>query len=432
MPNFTRRHILKTASAAAAVAAAPGVLSAQSVDRVVVVGGGFAGATLAKYLRLWSDGALEVLLVERESGHVSCVMSNLVLNDSLRLGDLRFRYDDLQARYGVQVVRDNMVELDGLAGRVRLENGGWLDYDRLVLAPGVGFDSVPGWDPTVVPHAWIAGDQTTRLRDQLWEMPDNGTFVMTIPKAPFRCPPGPYERACLVADQLGRRSGAIGGDGARSGIPEVVVLDANPGIQAERETFTRAFEDLYGDIIRYHPNATLEAVDSENRVAITDIGDFHGDVLNVIPTHKAAEVVRGAGLTDGGRWAPVDALTYESMVPGFPAIHVIGDSQASGQPKSGHMANAQAKVCADAILRRLGGLPVDGAERVANITTNSACFSPITFEKASWLTAVFAYDPASKEMKVVPGSLGEAENWTKDNFETMFAWSDNLFADTFG
>jgi len=432
MSNHTRRNFLKVAGATAAVAAAPSIVRAQSAARIVVVGGGFAGATLAKYLSLWSGGTLDVVLVDKRSSHVSCVMSNLVLNGSLGLRDLRFRYDALKARDGVQVLRDNVVELDGRAARVRLKDSGWLDYDRLVLAPGIRFDRVPGWNAAAVPHAWIAGTQTTNLRDQLRAMPDNGTFVMTVPKSPYRCPPGPYERACLVADQLGERSGAIRGDGARNGIPKVVVLDANPGIQAERETFTRAFEDLYGDIIRYHPNATLEAVDSENRVAITSIGDFQGDVLNVIPTHKAAKVVARAGLTDGGRWAPVDALTYESLVPGFPGVHVIGDSQASGQPKSGHMANAQAKVCADAILRRLAGRPVDGPERAANITTNSACFSPITFEKASWLTAVYAYDPESKAMKLVPGSLGEAEDWNKDNFETMFAWSDNLFADTFG
>ncbi len=432
MPSRTRRHFLKTASATVALTAAPSIVRAQSSARVIVVGGGFGGATLAKYLRLWSGGGLDVVLVERSPSHVSCVMSNLVLNGRLGIDDLSFSYDALQAKYGVQVLQDNVIELDGPAARVRLKQSGWRDYDRLVLAPGVGFESVPGWDQTAVPHAWVAGDQTTMLRDQLQAMPDNGTFVMTVPKVPYRCPPGPYERACLVADELGRRSGALKRKAAPGGTPKVVVLDANPGIQAERETFTRAFEGIYGDIIRYHPNATLEAVDSVHSVAITSIGDFQGDVLNVIPSHKAAEVVANAGLTDDSGWAPVDVLSYESRLSGFPGVHVIGDSQASGQPKSGHMANAQAKVCADAILRRFAGLPVDRAERTANLTTNSACYSPITFEEASWLTAVYAYDPRSKAMQLVPDSLGEAEDWTKDNFKTMFAWSDNLFADTFG
>ncbi len=432
MPCRTRRRFLKTASATLALTAAPSIVRAQGSARIIVVGGGFGGATLAKYLRLWSGGALDVVLLEKSPGHVSCIMSNLVLNGRLGIDDLSFSYDALREKYGVQVLQDNVIELDGPAARVRLEQSGWRDYDRLVLAPGVRFEEVPGWDQTAVPHAWIAGDQTTMLRDQLKELPDNGTFVITVPKAPYRCPPGPYERACVVADELGRRSGALKGKAAPGGTPKVVVLDANPAIQAEQETFGRAFEDLYGDIIQYHPNATLEEVDSEKRVAITSVGDFPGDVLNIIPTHKAAEVVANAGLTDDSGWAPVDALTYESRLSGFPGVHVIGDSQASGQPKAGHMANAQAKVCADAILRRLEGLPVDGAERAAAVTTNSACYSPITSEKASWLTVVYAYDPASKSMKMVPESLGVAEEWTKDNFKTMFAWSENLFADTFG
>lgn len=433
MSRFSRRHFLGAAGVSAAVIAAPNILRAQGIARVIVVGGGFAGATLAKYLRLWSGETVDVLLVEKNPDHVSCIMSNLVLNERLRLQDLRFDYDSLQQQYGVEVLQDEVTEVDGIAGQVHLREAGWLGYDRLVLAPGISFDPLPGWDPNLLPHAWIAGDQTNALRDQLREMPDDGSFVMTIPPAPYRCPPGPYERACLIADLLGRRSGTIGRRRRRRhNTPEVIVLDANPGIQAEKETFTRAFEELYGNIIQYHPNAVLEAVDSENRIAITGIGEFQGDVLNVIPTHSAAKVVADAGLTDGGRYAPVDALTYESLVPDFPGVHVIGDSQASGQPKSGHMANAQAKVCADAILRYLDGRPVDDPERSANITTNSACFSPITFDEASWLTAVFAYDPASQAMQLVPGSLGEAANWNRENFETMFAWSDNLFADTFG
>ena len=437
MSRYSRRHFLGVAGASAAIVAAPNIIRAQGIARVVVVGGGFAGATLAKHLRMWSGGTVDVLLVEKNPDHVSCIMSNLVLNERLRLQDLRFDYDSLQARYGVEVLQDEVTELDGQAGEVHLKETGWLGYDRLVLAPGIAFDQIPGWDPNLAPHAWIAGDQTNLLRDQLREMPDNGTFVMTIPRSPYRCPPGPYERACLVADLLGGRSGTLDRRGSRrrrssrGSLPEVIVLDANADIQAEKETFVRAFEGLYGDIIQYHPNAALEAVDSDNRVAVTSIGEFQGDVLNVIPAHSAAKVVSEAGLTDGGRYAPVDALTYESLLTDFAGVHVIGDSQASGQPKSGHMANAQAKVCADAILRTIDGRPVDDEERMANITTNSACFSPITFDEASWLTAVFAYDPASGDMRLVPGSLGEAADWNRENFETMFDWSDNLFADTF-
>ena len=430
--QLTRRSFLGSSGAGMASLLAPRLARTSVRPRVVVVGGGFAGATVAKYLRLWGDDSVEVVLVDRRATHVSCVMSNLVLNERLRLGDLRFTYDALRSRYGVQVVRGRVEEIDAPAGRIAREDGSTLAYDRLVLAPGVAFRKIPGWDASEVPHAWIAGQQTNLLRDQLRDMPDDGTFVMTVPRAPYRCPPGPYERACLVADLLGRRSGALGGAGTGR-TPRVVVLDANGGIQAERETFTRAFETLYRDIVEYRPNVEIVEVDSASRAAITDTGEWiQGDVLNIIPEHRAPWLLRGTGLTDAGPWAPVDPLSYESVLERFEGVHVIGDSQATGQPKSGHMANAQAKVCADAVLRLLAGLPVDTEERAANITTNSACFSPITYDEASWLTAVFRYDPVTARMVVSGRSLGEGEEWNRGNFREMFNWSENLFADTFG
>lgn len=288
-----------------------------------------------------------------------------------------------------------------------------------------------GLDSRLTPHAWIAGGQTNLLRNQIRAMPDNGTFVMTIPEKPYRCPPGPYERACLVADILGRRSGVLAGKVSPGGAPRVVVLDANPGIQAEKETFTRAFNDLYGDIVEYIPDARPISVDSTIREITTTKGTFRGDVLNVIPRHGAQQLLRRSGLTAGGRWAPVDPVTYESTVGGQAGVYVIGDAQGTGQPKSGHMANAQAKVCADAIIRTAAGLSAHTQERLDNITTNSACFSPITATEASWLTAVYAYDAASQSMKLVPGSLGESHKWDSENFQDMFSWSENLFADTF-
>jgi hypothetical protein len=291
-----------------------------------------------------------------------------------------------------------------------------------VLAPGIGFHHIPGWDKQKAPHAWIAGGQTTLLKNQIQAMPDNGTFVMTVPKSPYRCPPGPYERACLVADYLIRTKGQYS---------KVIVLDANAGIQAEKETFSHAFNSLYINNIEYHTDVELEAVDADQRVAITSKGNFQSDVLNVIGNQRSPGLIHQSGLTDGGDWAPVDPLSYASTLAGFERVHVIGDSQATNQPKSGHMANAEAKVCADAIIRQINGEPLDSPERMASITTNSACFSPITNTKASWLTAGFAYDPASGQMKLVPDSLGEAENWSRGSYRDMFTWADNIFADTF-
>jgi NADPH-dependent 2,4-dienoyl-CoA reductase/sulfur reductase-like enzyme len=313
--------------------------------------------------------------------------------------------------------------------QLRLKSAGWTSYDSLVVATGIQFDKIPGLDNQKVPHAWIAGGQSKNLRNKINKMPDTGTFVMTVPKAPYRCPPGPYERACIVADILGRRSGYL--DGSGSIAPRVIVLDANPGIMAEKGTFTSAFNDLYGDIIEYIPNAQVESVDSDNLIVNTSQGSFAGDVLNVIPTHGAQNILRVSGLTGDSRWADVDPVTYASTNTLFQDVYVIGDAQGTGQPKSGHMANAQAKICADSIIRTAHGLSSYTEERLQNITTNSACFSPITYDQASWLTAVYSYNPDTGSMGLVPGSLGEAHNWSSRNFNDMFTWSDNLFADTF-
>ena len=418
--SLTRRTILQMIPATAAMAMVSGQATAAS-HRVVVVGGGFAGATVAKYLRMWSNGGIDVTLVDKHSRHVSCIMSNLVLNGQLQLGDLAFDYTTLQDKYGVRVLQGGVRRI--AAGMVELENGDRHDCDYVVVATGISFDAIPGLDPGKIPHAWIAGEQTNLLRDQIREdMPqNNGTFVLTIPRAPYRCPPGPYERACLLADILRRR-----GDGHR-----VIVLDANDRIQAERATFERAFHGLYGEIIDYRAGVSVASVNSDNRIVTTSAGDnVHGDVVNVIPRHAAPGLLVESGLTDGGRWAPVNPATYESSL--VPGVYVVGDAQATSQPKSGHMANSQAKVCADAIVRAAAGVSTETPERLDNITTNSACFSPITATEASWLTAVFRLNTETRAMELVPESLGEAHNWNSENYRAMFDWSENLFADTFG
>jgi NADPH-dependent 2,4-dienoyl-CoA reductase/sulfur reductase-like enzyme len=416
MTTFTRRHFLQLLGVATALTATPKVLRAQlAPPRVVVVGGGFAGATVAKYLRHWG-GAVDVTLVEMNPSHVSCILSNLVVTGGLGLSRITFGYAALQAR-GVKRVQGQVLEVDSVTRKVRLNGNRTLDYDHLILAPGVAFEPVPGWDASQVPHAWIAGPQTTLLQRQLAAMPKGGTFVMTIPPAPYRCPPGPYERACLVADYLKRRKPGS----------KVIVLDANPDIVAEKKTFQRAFTQTYAGMLEYYPGVMLNEVDSKRRIARTSRGDFQATVLNIIPRQKAGRIVFQAGLVrPAERWAAVNPLNYESIVLPGHGIHVIGDAQGTGQPKSGHIANAEAKVCADALLRHFAGEPP-----YPRPVTNSACYSPITATTASWLTAVFAYDPASGLMKSVPAAAGEAPAPNGDHFEKMFAWADNLFADTF-
>jgi len=421
--SLNRRNFLKAAGAGLALANVPAAIHAATPPHVVVIGGGFAGATVAKYIRIWSGFTVDVTLVDPKPHHTSCILSNMVLNNTFSFNELKLPYTHLKSAYGVNVVQDAAKEIDNAGNRVRLKQGGWQSYDRMVIATGIGFKKPNGLDFKLSPHAWIAGGQTKLLARQLAGMNMDSTFVMTIPKSPYRCPPGPYERACLVAEMF-LRKGYTSGDN-----PRVLVLDANAGIQAEKETFSRAFNELYGNVVQYVPDTEVFSVDSSGGNVYTSAGSFHGDILNVIPENQATAFVRRQGLSDGDRWAPVDPTTYESVLSDFQGVHIIGDSQGTNQPKSGHMANAQAKICADAILRSLSGLPTDTQERLENITTNSACYSPISRDKASWLTANYRYNNDFDMMQLT--HIGEAEKWSNDNFKEMFVWASNLFTDSF-
>ena len=401
---------------------APTLPATGLTGRVVVVGGGMAGAAVAKFLRLWGGTGVQVTLVEREPGYTSNILSNLVLTNAVQMSSLAFGYATLASAYGIAVIRGEAVAADPVARRLTVATASGpqvLDYDRLVVAPGIGFAYPEGLQTAQAqasfPHAWQAGPQTTLLRDQIRAMPAGGTFIMTVPATPYRCPPGPYERACVVADWLKRNKPGS----------KVIVLDANPAITAERESFTRAFEVTHAGVIDYVPNAPVTFVDTASKTIHTPMGAFHGDVLNVIPTNVGPALLADIGVANAARgFAGVDVLSYESTA--VAGIHVIGDASATTQPKAGHIGNQEGKVCADAILRLLGGGAPDPSP-----VTNSSCYSPITRESASWLTAVYAYDPATRTMKGVPGASGEALSANKDHYEDMFVWFRTLMRDTF-
>ncbi|MBS1139804.1 MAG: pyridine nucleotide-disulfide oxidoreductase [Proteobacteria bacterium] len=387
--------------------------------RVVVIGGGMGGASVAKYLRLWGGTGVSVTLVERDSAYTSNILSNLVLNGQRTITSLQYGYSNLASRYGIRMVKGDVTNIDPVGHSVSLADGTKLPYDRLVVAPGVDFDLYPGLETAAaqakVPHAWKAGVQTTQLRNMMVNMKAGQTFVMSIPAKPYRCPPGPYERACVVADWLKKnRPGS-----------KVIVLDANPGIIAEPLAFANAFDVVHKGVIEYHSGVTINSIDATTMTLNTSLGNLKGNVINAIPPHRAGKVVASNGLANvGGRWAGVDVLTYQSTAA--PGVHVIGDASATTQPKAGHIANQEAKICADAILRLLSGRSPDPSP-----ITNSACYSPITSDTASWLTAIFAYDPVSGTMQPVPGAAGEAPTRSKDNYEEMIKWFNTLMEDSF-
>ena len=384
--------------------------------RVIVIGGGMAGASVAKYLRLWGN-AVDVTLIERNPQYLSNIMSSLVLTGQRTMSSLTFGYELLKSRYGVRVVFGDVVEVDPVLARVRLATGAWLQADRIVMAPGIEFDAVPGLDDAqLMPHAWKAGVQTTLLAKQLAAMPTNGVAVLTIPKAPYRCPPGPYERACLIADWMK----------AYKPQAKLIVLDGNPDIVTEKDNFSQAFFGLHANVIDYRTSVEISSVDTRQMMVYTNYGAIKADVVNLIPTQRAGGLVAGTGIAtaNGGRFAPVDVLSYASTVA--PNLHVIGDSSATTQPKAGHIANQEAKVCADALARIFEGQSPDPAP-----VTNSACYSTITRTQASWLTAVFQYDPVSRVMVPVAASAAASAGWKSGNFKQMNQWYDALMADTF-
>jgi len=397
----------------------PSLLKAVTIPHIVVVGGGFSGSTCAKYLKMWGGNSIEVTISEPNSTYVSPILSNLVLNNKKTIANISFNYTAHAQKYNINMIHKVVNSVDKSTKVLTLDDNSTVSYDYLVLAAGIDFIPVLGHDDyTKVPHAWIAGDQTTILKTQIDSMSDGDDFIMSIPKSPYRCPPGPYERACVVADYLKNVKGFTNS--------KVTVLDENAKIIVEEATFGSAF-NTHG--VEYILNATVTEVnDTTNTVTYNVSGASailkSAKVLNIIPNQKAAKIIFDTGLNIGN-WASVDAISYESTLEN--GIFIIGDSQGTSQPKAGHIGNAEAKVCADAILRKINNVAL-----YANPKTNSACYSPISTTQASWLTAVYEYDATTKNMKAVAkGNYPVSGAPSSRNYSKMFEWSTNLFADTF-
>jgi sulfide dehydrogenase [flavocytochrome c] flavoprotein subunit len=419
--HFNRRDFIKLAGAAGAlVISNSGFARATKppIGRVVVIGGGYAGATVAKYLRLWSLGSIEVLVVEPNSQFVSCPLSNLVLGGSKSINDLTFGYDALKSNHGIKWVQDTVTAIDASAKKVTMLRGE-LSYDRLVVAPGVDFnyDSLPmlasAEAQQQIPHAWKAGWQTVNLRKQLEAMSDGGVFVMNVPKAPYRCPPGPYERACQVASYFK----------AHKPKSKVIVLDANAEIISKKGLFTKVFNETYAGIVDYRPDNAMTGVDVATKTVSTDFDKIKADVLNVIPPQRAGKIAQIANLTEKDYpWCDINFLTYESKL--VPNVHVLGDSVAAGLPKSAHMATNQAKVCANAIVQLFTGQAPDPAPVFAN-----TCYSYVTDKSAMHVANVYRYDEGKKIMVSAEGG-GVSMSPSEKEGAYAVAWAQNIWADT--
>ena len=390
--------------------------------QVVVVGAGFGGATAAKYIRLLSDHSIEVLLIEPNREFISCPVSNLVLGGQRQMADITSPYAGLTTKHGVRLVHDRVSSVDPAKRTVTLAGGASVAYDKLVLSPGIDmvWDSVPGLQSAnaagQVLHAWKAGADTVALRQQLQAMPDGGVYAITIPEAPFRCPPGPYERASVIAAYFKRAK-------PRS---KVLILDANPDVVSKAALFKKAWAELYPGMVEYRPQHKAIGVDGAGKTVKFEVqDDVKADVLNVLPSMRAGDLALQTGLANAnGRWCHVNFLNFESTAQKH--IHIVGDAiqVAAGMPKSGHMANSHAKVAAAAIVAELKGWEIDPQPMLTNV-----CMSYVADAQVIHVSSVHDYLPAQKTFRVVPGSGGVSAERSELEGRYAQAWARNIWAD---
>ena len=388
------------------------------LGRVLVVGAGFGGATAARHVRILSGGRIDVTLVDQHAALVSCPVSNRVLAGQKTLEQLTFGYDALRRAHGIRFMQGRVTAIDADKRRIVVA-GHKLPYDRLIVAPGIDFmyDAYPmlARAQQQIPHAWKAGPQTDNLRRQLLAMPNGGVFTIVIPPLPYRCPPAPYERACQVAFYLKTHK-------PRS---KVIVLDANPVITSKRILFERAWRDLYPGLIDYVPGSEVRQVDPATKTVRTVFDTVRSDVLNLVPPQRAGRIAVDSGLANvENRWCEVDFLSYASKR--MPGVHVIGDAIDSGLPKSAHMANAQAKICAGAVVALMQGEAPDPAPALDN-----TCYSFVDDRQAMRISTLYRYDPVKMSMEPVAAGI-LSDHPSAQEGQDADAWARRIWTDALG
>jgi len=426
--TIDRRSFLKLLGVGATAGGLPMICSAAELmtktsRRVIIIGGGFGGTIAAKFVRRL-DPTIEVVLIEKDRHFVSCPFSNLYIAGMYKdLSSLTIGYEKLAANYGIKLVYDEVTSIDPAAKVVAMKSG-TLKYDRLIVSPGVDFrtEEIEGYNantPSVMPHAWKAGEQSTLLRRQLESMPDGGTVIISAPETPYRCPPGPYERACLFASFLKKNKPKS----------KLLLLDANADVVSKKPLFTKAWDLYYKDIIEYLPKKEITQVDIKTKTLnVGGIDDFKGDVVNLIPPQRAGRIAITAGLTDANkRWCPVDPTTFESGVQKF--IHVIGDacappSAGPGMPKSAYSANTQAKACAINVVALMNG------RETTELSALNVCYSALNEHESVSIASVFKV--VDGKITSVPNSGGISPvDFSQTKLEHVYgeSWLKNILAE---
>ena len=424
---MNRRHFLGVSSGASLGLLAGCASNPINISKanVVVVGGGYGGATAAKYIRLFSNNSAQVTLIEPNTEFISCPMSNLDVGGHTSISNISTPYDNLSKRHGIKVVKDMVTSIDAKQKTVRLASGATIKYDKLVLSPGIDMmmDRVEGLQKAnqegVTVQAWKAGPETVLLRKQLESMKDGGVYAISVPTAPYRCPPGPYERACQVASYFKQFKPKS----------KVLILDANDDVTSKGGLFKKAWASMYPGMIEYRPKHNVVAIDSKKKVIKFDVqDDVRADVLNILPMMRAGNIAVQSGLANSNaRWVNVNYINFESTAA--KDIHVLGDSiqVAPLMPKSGHMANSHAKVAAAAVVAELGGLEINQTPVLTN-----TCYSFISADEVVHVASVHQYDAKDKTFKTVPGSGGLSAEASKLEGVYAWGWARNIWADSLG
>ncbi len=427
MSKIHRREFIRLLGGAATALGAFGYLPAARAakgGRVVVIGGGFGGATCAKYIRR-ADQGIAVTLIEPSRQFVTCPFSNMVLGGMRDMASITQGYDKLRSKQGVEVVHDTVTGIDPAKKTVKLAGGKTLNYDRLVVSPGIDFkwDAIGGYSEkaaAVMPHAWKAGPQTVLLRKQLIAMKDGGVVVMAVPANPFRCPPGPYERASMIAHYLK----------AHKPKSKILILDAKDKF-SKQGLFQAGWDKFYPGMIEWvagSKGGTVTTVDTRKMIVDAELGEHKAAVANIIPAQQAGAIAHQAGLTDETGWCPVDPKTFESKI--HPGIYVIGDASIAGAlPKSGFAASSEAKMCAAAIVALFRG------ETVADVSFVNTCYSLIAPEYGISVAGV--YRITEKGITDVEGAGGvspkdASEGFRADEAKYAAGWYASITADIWG
>ncbi len=417
-----RREFLK-AGGALALLSGPVSAFAMRGAKVVVIGGGYGGATAAKYIRLLSGHTLDVTLVEPDKEFISCPLSNLILGGSRKLADISRPYSTLSKNHGINMVHELATAIDTKARIIRLSGGSTLSYDKLVLSPGIDLNlgSIEGLADAQasgqILQAWKAGPETLALRRQLEAMPDGGVYAITIPEAPFRCPPGPYERACQVAWYFKNFKPKS----------KVLVLDANQDVVSKPALFKKVWEEQYKGIIEYRNQHKAIAVSPKEGLIKFDVqDDVKANVINALPQMRAGKIALQTGLANmaNNRWCGVNYQSFESAVA--KDVFIIGDAIQVAQlmPKSGHMANNHAKVAAAAVVAQLNGLEINPAPMLTN-----TCYSYVDDRNVIHVASVHEYVATEQTFKVVQGSGGLSAGPTELEGRHANTWARSIWAD---